>query len=117
LGCGSKAAGSQPREKTPGCCSLNCLEQPQKTALKKNARRWLERAVATRNKKRQKNALWLNYFFVLLMSLCRCLSSLPGCCGLNCLVQPQKATLKKNARWLKRAVSTRNKNAKKTPCG
>jgi hypothetical protein len=49
LGCGSKAAGSQPREKTPGCCGLNCLEQPQKTALKKNAR-WLKRAVATRKK-------------------------------------------------------------------
>jgi hypothetical protein len=58
LGCGSKAAGSQPREKTPGCCGLNCLEQPQKTALKKNAR-WLKRAVATRNKKRRKNAMWL----------------------------------------------------------
>jgi hypothetical protein len=26
---------------------------------KKRARRWLKRAVATRNKKRQKNALWL----------------------------------------------------------
>jgi hypothetical protein len=58
LGCGSEAAGSQPREKTPGCCGLNCLEQPQKTALKKNAR-WLKRAVATRNKKRRKNATWL----------------------------------------------------------
>ena len=58
LGCGSEAAGSQPREKTPGCCGLNCLVQPQKATLKKNAR-WLKRAVATRNKKRQKNARWL----------------------------------------------------------
>ena len=87
MGCGSEAAGSQPREKTPGCCGLNCLVQQQKATLKKkrpvaqaggvdsqqktpkkrpvakatlkkNAR-WLKRAVATRKKKRQKNALWL----------------------------------------------------------
>ena len=76
MGCGSKAAGSQPREKTPGCCGLNCLEQPQKATLKKNAR-WLKRALSNRNKKRQKTAL------------------------------------KKNARWLKRAVATRNKKRRK----
>ena len=58
MGCGSEAAGSQPREKTPGCCGLNCLVQQQKATLKKNAR-WLKRAAATRDKKRQKNALWL----------------------------------------------------------